>query len=72
MIRLTVSWDECNEFANPSFALADTPSEILDAVANFNDSTVSSYSLDAELVTGSLKDLTDITVEQFLNINAAI
>ena len=55
---------------NPSFAAADIPSEILDAVAKFNDSTVSSYSLDAELVTGSLKDLTDITVEQFLALTS--
>ena len=28
---------------NPSFAAANTPSEILDAVANFKDSTVSYY-----------------------------
>ena len=40
------------------------------AVDNYNDSTVSSYSLDAKLVTGDLKDLTDITVEQFLALTS--
>ena len=50
----------------PNPSLRTRCAEILDAVAKFNDSTVSSYSLDAELVTGELKDLNDITVEQFL------
>ena len=40
---------------NPNFVGNDVPPEILEAVAKFNDSTVSSYSLDAELVTGIVK-----------------
>ena len=48
---------------------SDVPPEAM-TVTNFKDSTVSSYTLDAELVTGSLKDLTDITVEQFLALTS--
>ena len=56
---------------NPNFVQSPIAPEILEAVNNYNDSTVSSYSLDAELVTGSLKDLADITVEQFLALTSS-
>ncbi len=61
-----VSGIDTTGLPHPNFVQSPIAPEILEAVNNYNDSTVLSYSLDAELVTGSLKDLTDITVEQFL------